>query len=120
MSEQDRILYEHEQRYTSVDLTKPIDRGAFLQARMAYMAQCRVDGMDPIEAVNLSDRGQVNLLLMTWDDSRAREQRMRARDRGAKKAPGCPHCGREQYDGSCYDGTCCTPANCPVCSKEEG
>ena len=77
--ERDKVLYEAEQRYTNVDLTKPIHRGIFLQARMAYLAHMASENLTQAQmrsAANIDDDIQVDLLIQTWKDSRAREQRM--------------------------------------------
>lgn len=61
---------------------RPIDRFRFLHARMAYLASLRADGESPAQmmvACNLGDEGQVQLLLMTWDDM------VRARGEGGQQ-----------------------------------
>lgn len=50
----------------------PIDRGVFLEARMAYLAHERNAGesyAEMMRSCNVHDDGQVLLLLMTWDES---------------------------------------------------
>ncbi len=53
------------------DHKRPINRSEFLEYRMAYLAHLRDEAYHPermIDACNLTDVGQITLLLMTWDD----------------------------------------------------
>ena len=56
---------------------KQADRMEFLETRMAYLARMRAEGVsieEMIYACNLSDAGQVQLLLMTWDEAEGKSE----------------------------------------------